>query len=123
MTARNVHRIYLSGPMSGWPDLNFPAFHAAAALLRGQGFEVVNPAEINPDATLDWHACMRADIKASRKHEPSGPHVETESAPAITSAFVAASGSTSKPRRTVPHVCLLAACRQSLKPSSPVACA
>jgi len=64
MSARTVHRIYLSGPMSGWPELNFPAFHAAAAVLRAKGFDVVNPAEINPDSTLDWHACMRADIKA-----------------------------------------------------------
>ena len=32
--------------------------------LGREGFEVVNPAEINPDAELDWHSCMRADIKA-----------------------------------------------------------
>lgn len=57
-------RIYLSGPMTGLPFLNFPAFHAAAARLRAQGYTVVNPAEINPDATLPWAECMRADIKA-----------------------------------------------------------
>ena len=61
---RTTHRIYLSGPMTGLPKLNFPAFNAAARLLRREGFEVVNPAEINPDAALDWHSCMRADIKA-----------------------------------------------------------
>ena len=61
---RTTHRIYLSGPMTGLPELNFPAFNAAARLLRREGFEVVNPAEINPDAALDWHSCMRADIKA-----------------------------------------------------------
>ena len=27
-------RIYVAGPMTGYPDLNFPAFHAAAAALR-----------------------------------------------------------------------------------------
>lgn len=57
-------RLYLSGPMTGLPDLNFPAFHAAAAALRARGWEVVNPAEINPDSSLPWHECMRADIKA-----------------------------------------------------------
>ena len=57
-------RIYLSGPMTGLPELNFPAFHAAAALLRAEGREVVNPAEITLDATADWHACMRADVAA-----------------------------------------------------------
>ncbi|MBP7610130.1 MAG: DUF4406 domain-containing protein, partial [Steroidobacteraceae bacterium] len=32
--------------MSGRPDLNFPAFTAAATQLRAAGFEVVNPAEL-----------------------------------------------------------------------------
>jgi hypothetical protein len=57
-------RVYLSGPMSGLPELNFPAFHAAAARLRADGLEVVNPAEINPGGALSWEQCMRADIKA-----------------------------------------------------------
>ena len=57
-------RIYLSGPMSGLPEFNFPAFHAAAARLRARGLQVVNPAEINPGGTLSWEECMRADIKA-----------------------------------------------------------
>ena len=57
-------KVYLSGPMTGKPDLNFPAFHADAAWLRRKGFEVVSPAELNPDTSLSWEACMRADIKA-----------------------------------------------------------
>lgn len=57
-------KIYISGPMTGIPGLNFPAFNEAAARLRGCGFEVVNPAEINPDGEKTWEACMRADIKA-----------------------------------------------------------
>ncbi len=56
-------RIYIAGPMSGLPDLNFPAFHAAAAHLRSIGHEVVNPAELNTDPTAAWHACMRTDIR------------------------------------------------------------
>ena len=27
-------RIYVAGPMTGYPDLNFPAFHAETARLR-----------------------------------------------------------------------------------------
>lgn len=59
-----MNRIYISGPMTGKPDLNFPAFNEAAAKLRSMGFSVANPAEINPDASLSWLQCMRADIKA-----------------------------------------------------------
>ena len=38
-------KIYIAGPMTGLPDYNFPAFHAAAAAWRAEGWEVVNPAE------------------------------------------------------------------------------
>lgn len=57
-------RLYVSGPMTGRPALNFPAFHQAAAQLRTLGYEVINPAEINPDEHMPWAQCMRADIKA-----------------------------------------------------------
>ena len=39
-------KLYLAGPMTGYPDSNFPAFKAAADRLRGLGFEVVSPAEL-----------------------------------------------------------------------------
>ena len=57
-----MKRVYIAGPMTGLPDLNFPAFHAEAARLRALGFDAVNPAEINPEPTVGWQACMRADI-------------------------------------------------------------
>jgi hypothetical protein len=57
-------KLYLSGPMTGLPDLNFPAFNHAAFLLRINGHKVVNPAELNPDPAASWHDCMRKDIKA-----------------------------------------------------------
>jgi hypothetical protein len=40
-------RVYVAGAMRGIPEFNFPAFDAAAAKLRGIGFEVVNPAELD----------------------------------------------------------------------------
>jgi len=69
-------RTYIAGPMSGIENLNFPAFHQAAAEQRALGHEVINPAEINGGAdelvacgtmTADelaahWVECMRQDI-------------------------------------------------------------
>lgn len=57
-------RLYLSGPMTGMPELNFPAFHAEAARLRALGYEVENPAEINHEQNASWHECMRKDLAA-----------------------------------------------------------
>jgi len=56
-------RYYISGPMSGHDDLNFPAFEAATKELRDRGHEVVSPAEINPDLEADWLECITCDIK------------------------------------------------------------
>lgn len=56
--------IYISGPMTGMPDLNYPAFNAEAARLRALGYAVVNPVEINPDGHTPWHECLRKDLKA-----------------------------------------------------------
>lgn len=55
--------LYISGPMSGLPEFNYPAFQAAAKELRERGYEVVNPADIKVD-TPSWEAFMRADIAA-----------------------------------------------------------
>lgn len=57
-------KLYLAGPMTGLPDLNFPAFHAEAARLRALGYTVINPAEVNPDHGKPWADCMRSDIAA-----------------------------------------------------------
>lgn len=71
-----MRRLYLAGPMSNLPSLNFPAFHTEAARLRALGYTVINPAEINggadeliacstmaPDElTAHWRKCMRKDI-------------------------------------------------------------
>lgn len=38
-------KIYISGPMTGLPDLNLPAFDAAASMLRSKGYHVYSPAD------------------------------------------------------------------------------
>ena len=62
MASQRENSIYVAGPMTGHKDLNFPAFHAAAAALRAQGHHVENPAEINADPNAQWLDCMRMDI-------------------------------------------------------------
>lgn len=62
-------RWYLSGPMSGYPGHNFPAFVVAAAHLRGLGYDVLSAHEIphdQPDGvgSLPWERYMRTDLKA-----------------------------------------------------------
>lgn len=61
-----MKKAYISGPMTGYPGLNFEAFNNAAASLRALGWEVVNPVDINPDPTSDWLDCIAADLLAMR---------------------------------------------------------
>lgn len=59
-----MKRVYLSGPMTGLPDLNYPAFHKKASELREQGYAVANPAE-NFDGQQDIprKTCLRQDLR------------------------------------------------------------
>lgn len=55
---------YLSGPMSGYPDLNRVEFNVAAKLLREIGYVVCNPAEFVETPGLPWAEYLRQDIRA-----------------------------------------------------------
>lgn len=46
-TIRPGEKVYLSGPMTGIEDFNFPAFREAADALRAKGFDVVSPHELD----------------------------------------------------------------------------
>ena len=57
--------VYISGPTSGLPDYNYPAFNALAERLRGMGWTVVNPVEVcEAVQSDDWCDFMRPNIKA-----------------------------------------------------------
>ncbi len=38
--------VFISGPMTGYPDFNHETFNQAADLLRWAGFDVINPANL-----------------------------------------------------------------------------
>lgn len=46
-------KVYLAGPMRGYPQFNFPAFDEAAAILAADGHDVVNPAQMDRDVGFD----------------------------------------------------------------------
>lgn len=50
--------VYLSGPMTGLPDMNYPAFNAAEARLTALGYDVINPARPG-DSAWGWTEFMR----------------------------------------------------------------
>ena len=54
-------KVYIAGAMTGLPEFNYPAFHAAAAHLRALGYDVENPAEF-PEQP-NWDAYMRQAMK------------------------------------------------------------
>ena len=57
-----MRRIYLAGPMTGIKDFNYPAFNAAAKLLRENGYHVENPAENSAPDCGTWLGYMRIAI-------------------------------------------------------------
>lgn len=66
-------KIYLAGKMSGVASLNWPAFDEKAAELRHEGWDVVNPAELDRNAGIDpnrqlgeydYTECALRDVEA-----------------------------------------------------------
>lgn len=54
--------IYIAGPMSGIPEWNYPAFHAAEAKLKAEGWRVFNPAKKDEeDGVIDEEAKTDGD--------------------------------------------------------------
>lgn len=65
------HTVYISGPMTGYPDYNHPAFMVAEAALRELGHEVINPAITGEEDTaglqmVGWHDYMASALNRIR---------------------------------------------------------
>jgi hypothetical protein len=54
--------LYISGPMSGMSNDNFPAFNEMARKLRMLGFPVLNPADFGNNPEITWADCLKRDI-------------------------------------------------------------
>lgn len=55
--------IYIAGPMSGYPEFNFPAFFRAQNVLEGVGYKVFNPANKEQEKELNVEAYKVGDAK------------------------------------------------------------
>lgn len=59
-------KVYISGPITGMPDQNRPAFDAAELAIAARGHVPVNPlrvaAHLPPES--DWYEYMRTDVRA-----------------------------------------------------------
>jgi hypothetical protein len=66
---------YLAGPMSGYPEFNYPTFTSTTIMLRQSGFVVYSPHEVpwpTAEATLNdqealWKYMMRQTRKMQRR--------------------------------------------------------
>lgn len=61
--------IYISGPMTGLPNLNREAFQLAHEYLREAGHEVLNPATIPESPDKQWADYMRDALAMMLKAE------------------------------------------------------
>jgi hypothetical protein len=56
-------KVYVAGPMTGYPEFNYPAFYAASERLRAIGIEPINPARAEGrEGCKTWLDFMRLSL-------------------------------------------------------------
>jgi hypothetical protein len=58
-----VTKLYVAGPMSGYPECNYPLFNKVSEQLRSHGYEVVNPATVHIDKQHHYVDLIREDLR------------------------------------------------------------
>lgn len=56
-------KIYISGPMSKYPNQNYYAFNDAEVQLAAAGYEVINPARHPYDPEMVWSDYLKLDLQ------------------------------------------------------------
>lgn len=59
--------VYISGPMTGIEDFNYPAFNEAEDVLNSMGYRALNPARMDKEQGTDgltWHDFLKRDLHA-----------------------------------------------------------
>lgn len=63
--------LYISGPMAGWPEHNYPAFEVATRNLRDAGYRILSPHELGPVGDWSWQDYLRRDLALMLSAGPS----------------------------------------------------
>jgi nucleoside 2-deoxyribosyltransferase len=58
-----LKKIYIAGPMSGYPEFNFPKFNWMQEYLEENGWKVFNPAKKEIEKNLDPEAAATGDAQ------------------------------------------------------------
>jgi hypothetical protein len=58
-----IHKLYVAGPMTGYPEANYPAFDRAAEWLESFGYEVVNPTGVHIDQKHHYVDLLWEDLR------------------------------------------------------------
>ena len=60
-----IRKLYVAGPMTGFPECNYPAFDMAEEHLHRLGYDVVNPAHVSAGlARTHYVDHLREDLRA-----------------------------------------------------------
>lgn len=56
-------KLYIAGPMTGYPEYNYPAFNRAEEILIAHGYDVLNPARRGVVDGWGWVDYMRPALR------------------------------------------------------------
>lgn len=60
---REAHRkLYIAGPMTGYPEANYPAFREAARALEAAGYETINPVDVHEPEQCHYVDLLKHDL-------------------------------------------------------------